>query len=106
MYIWNDIFHVIKRLNNLLITWIVSIIFWNIEIGICYYELPLVFVSAQPCVYGVYVYLFMCACPHQHVSGSEQVAEGVVEQVDEWGSIQVSVTHHLRSKQSLPRAAA
>lgn len=43
---------------------------------------------------------------HQHMGGSKQVAEWVVEQVDEWGSIQVSITHHLRGKQSLPRATA
>ncbi len=62
--------------------------------------------QSSPVFTCVYVYLFMGMCPHQHVSSSEQVAEGVVEQVDEWGSIQVSVTHHLRRKQSLPRAAA
>lgn len=36
---------------------------------------------------------------------SEQIAEGVVEQVDEGGSIQVSIAHHLGGKQSLPGSA-
>jgi len=48
----------------------------------------------------------MGVCSHQNMGGSEQVAEGVVEQVDERGSIQISITHHLRSKQCLPRATA
>jgi len=52
------------------------------------------------------VSVFMGVCSHQHMGGSEQVAEGVVEQVDERGSIQISVAHHLRCKQSLPRATA
>lgn len=43
---------------------------------------------------------------HQHVSSSEQIAEGVVQQVDEGGSIKVSVTHHLGGKQSLARSTA
>lgn len=43
---------------------------------------------------------------HQHMSSSEQVAEGVIEQVDEGGSVQVSIAHHLGGKQSLTRAAA
>lgn len=38
--------------------------------------------------------------------GSEQVAEGVVQQVDEGGGVQVSVTHHLGGEQSLSGAAA
>lgn len=43
---------------------------------------------------------------HQHVCCSEQVAERVVQQVDEGGSVQVSVAHHLGGKQSLARPAA
>ena len=43
---------------------------------------------------------------HQHVGGSEQVAEGVVEHVDEGRGVQVGVAHHLRGEQRLPRAAA
>lgn len=43
---------------------------------------------------------------HQHVRGSEQVAEGVVQQVDEGGGVQVGVTHHLGGEQRLSRAAA
>ena len=43
---------------------------------------------------------------HQNVSGPEQVAEGVVEQVDEGRGVQVRVAHHLGGKQSLPRATA
>lgn len=41
---------------------------------------------------------------HQDVCGSEQVAERVVEQVDEGGGVQVGVTHHLRGKQRLSRS--
>ena len=37
---------------------------------------------------------------------SEQVAEGVVQQVDEGGGVQVSVAHHLGGEQGLPGAAA
>lgn len=40
------------------------------------------------------------------MSSSEQIAEGVVEQVDEGGSVQVSVTHHLGGKQSLSGSTA
>lgn len=43
---------------------------------------------------------------HQNVGSSEEVAEGVVEEVDEGGCIEVSVAHHLAGKQCLPRAAA
>lgn len=43
---------------------------------------------------------------HQYVRGSKEVAEGVVEQVDEGGGVQVGVAHHLRRKQSLTGAAA
>lgn len=43
---------------------------------------------------------------HQNVGGSEEVAEGVVEEIDEGGCIEVSVAHHLAGKQRLPRAAA
>ena len=43
---------------------------------------------------------------HQNVRGPEQVAEGVVEQVDEGRGVQVRVAHHLGGKQGLPRAAA
>lgn len=43
---------------------------------------------------------------HQNVGGSEEVAEGVVEEVDEGGCIEVSIAHHLAGKQRLPRAAA
>lgn len=43
---------------------------------------------------------------HQYVCSSEEVAEGVVQQVDEGGRVQVSVTHHLRGKQGLSGAAA
>lgn len=43
---------------------------------------------------------------HQHVRGSKQVAEGVIQQVDEGGGVQVGVTHHLGGEQCLSRAAA
>lgn len=43
---------------------------------------------------------------HQDMCSSEQVAEGVVEQVDEGGSIQISVAHHLGGKQSLTGTTA
>lgn len=43
---------------------------------------------------------------HQDVGGSEEVAEGVVEEVDEGGCIEISIAHHLAGKQGLPRAAA
>lgn len=43
---------------------------------------------------------------HQDVGGSEEVAEGVVEEIDEGGCIEISVAHHLAGKQGLPRAAA
>lgn len=35
---------------------------------------------------------------HQDMCCSEQVAEGVVQQINKGGSIKVSVTHHLRCK--------
>lgn len=37
---------------------------------------------------------------------SEEVAEGVVKQVDEGGCVQISIAHHLRGKQGLSGAAA
>lgn len=37
---------------------------------------------------------------------SEEVAEGVVQQVDEGGCVQVGVAHHLRGEQGLPGATA
>jgi len=43
---------------------------------------------------------------HQDVGGSEEVAEGVVEEVDEGGCIEIGIAHHLAGKQGLPRAAA
>lgn len=43
---------------------------------------------------------------HQDVRGSEEVAEGVVEEVDEGGRVEVGVAHHLAGKQRLPGAAA
>lgn len=43
---------------------------------------------------------------HQDMGGSEEVAEGVVEEVDEGGCIEISVAHHLAGEQGLPRAAA
>lgn len=43
---------------------------------------------------------------HQHMCSSEQIAEGVIEQVDEGGSVQVSVAHHLGGKQRLPGSTA
>lgn len=43
---------------------------------------------------------------HQDMGGSEEVAEGVVEEVDEGGCIEISIAHHLAGKQGLPRAAA
>lgn len=36
----------------------------------------------------------------------EQIAEGVVEQVDEGGRVQVGVAHHLGGKQCLPGSTA
>lgn len=44
--------------------------------------------------------------PYQHVCSSEQIAEGVVEQVDEGGGVQVSVAHHLGGKQCLSGSTA
>lgn len=41
---------------------------------------------------------------HQDRWGSEQVTEGVVEQVDAGGRVQVCVTHELAGKQSLSGA--
>lgn len=43
---------------------------------------------------------------HQYMRSSEQIAEWVVEQVDEGSSIQVSVTHDLGCKQCLTGSAA
>lgn len=43
---------------------------------------------------------------HQYVCSSEQIAEGVVEQVDEGGGVQISVAHHLGGKQGLPGSTA
>lgn len=43
---------------------------------------------------------------HQHVRCSEQIAERVVQQIDEGGRIKVSITHHLGGKQSLARSTA
>lgn len=43
---------------------------------------------------------------HQHVCSSEEVAERVVQQVDEGRCVQVGVTHHLRGEQGLSGAAA
>lgn len=40
------------------------------------------------------------------MSCSEEVAEGVVQQVDEGGGVQVGVTHDLGGEQGLPGAAA
>lgn len=40
------------------------------------------------------------------MGGSEHVAERVVQEIDEGRSVQVSVTHHLRGKESLTRTAA
>lgn len=40
------------------------------------------------------------------MSSSEQVAEGIVQQIDEGGGVQVGVTHHLGGKQGLSGAAA
>lgn len=40
------------------------------------------------------------------MGGSEEVAEGVVEEVYEGGCIEISIAHHLAGKQGLPRAAA
>lgn len=40
------------------------------------------------------------------MGSSEEVAEGVVEEVDEGGCIEISVAHHLAGKKGLPRAAA
>lgn len=40
------------------------------------------------------------------MSGSEQVAEGVVEQIDEGGGVQVSVAHDLGGKQCLSGSTA
>lgn len=44
--------------------------------------------------------------PHQHMCSSEQIAEGVVQQVDEGCCVQVGVTHHLRGEQGLSGATA
>lgn len=38
---------------------------------------------------------------HQHMGGPEEVAEGVVEEVDEGGSVEVGVAHHLRGEERL-----
>lgn len=43
---------------------------------------------------------------HQDVRGPEEVAEGVVQQVNERGCVKVGVTHHLGGEQGLPGAAA
>lgn len=43
---------------------------------------------------------------YQYVCSSEQVAEWVVQQVDEGSSVQVGVAHHLRGEQGLAGAAA
>lgn len=43
---------------------------------------------------------------HQHMGGPEEVAEGVVEEVDEGGSVEVGVAHHLRGEERLSWAAA
>lgn len=40
------------------------------------------------------------------MSSSEEVAERVVEQVDEGGRIEVSIAHHLTGKERLPGATA
>lgn len=41
---------------------------------------------------------------HQDMSSSEEVAERVVEQVDEGGCVEVSIAHHLAGKERLPGA--
>ena len=43
---------------------------------------------------------------HQDVGSSEEVAEGVIEQIDEGGCIEVSVPHHLAGEEGLSGAAA
>lgn len=43
---------------------------------------------------------------HQDVGSSEEVAEGVIQQVDEGGRVEVRVAHHLAGEEGLPRAAA
>lgn len=43
---------------------------------------------------------------HQHVCSSEEVAEWIVQQVNEGGCVQVSIAHHLGSKQGLSGATA
>lgn len=56
----------------------------------------------------------MCVCStiglyqqwHQDMGSSEEVAEWVVQQVDEGCCIEVSVPHHLAGKERLPGATA
>lgn len=40
------------------------------------------------------------------MGSSEEVAEWVVQQVDERGRIEISIAHHLAGKECLPGAAA
>lgn len=54
----------------------------------------------------VEVVRFLRSDTHQYVCSSEEVAEGVVQQVDEGGCVQVGVTHHLRGEQGLSGATA
>lgn len=45
-------------------------------------------------------------CTHKDVCGSEEVAEGIVEQVDEGSCVEICIAHHLGGEQSLSGAAA
>lgn len=46
------------------------------------------------------------ALTHQDMGSSEEVAEWVIQQVDERRCIEISVTHHLTGKECLPGATA
>lgn len=54
---------------------------------------------------GCYTSLWQLIYTHQHGRSSEQIAERVVHEVEKGGSVQVSVTHHLTSKEGLSRSA-
>lgn len=48
----------------------------------------------------------MVVLTHQDVGSSEEVAEWVIQQIDERCCIEISITHHLTGKEGLPGATA
>lgn len=48
----------------------------------------------------------MVVLTHQDMGSSEEVAEWVIQQIDERCCIEISITHHLTGKEGLPGATA